>query len=158
MIRKPLAGSLAVCARVLSRAQGQAVARQKPFKIDGGGTAPDRIPLPGNSAPHWAVGNANRPGKYYAKARSKRSQQPRAFLRALLARFGPTTPKQFGAKHETCPHVAGHVWPLVHSVLPGRGGGSEAVPPILAAADSQTPMSNSRWSLQNKDSSVIRSS
>ena len=96
MIRKPLAGSLAVCARVLSRAQGQAVARQKPFKIDGGGTAPDRIPLPGNSAPHWAVGNANHPGKYYAKARSKRSQQPREFLRALLARFGPTTPTRAG--------------------------------------------------------------
>jgi hypothetical protein len=28
-----------------------------------------------------------------------------------LARFGPTTPKQFGAKHQTCPHLAAHVRP-----------------------------------------------
>ena len=25
--------------------------------------------------------------------------------------FGPTTPKQFGAKHQTCPHLAVHVPP-----------------------------------------------
>ena len=28
-----------------------------------------------------------------------------------LARVGPTTPKQFGAKHQTCPHLAVHVPP-----------------------------------------------
>ena len=28
-----------------------------------------------------------------------------------LARFGPTTPKQFGAKHQTNPYLAVHVPP-----------------------------------------------
>ena len=28
-----------------------------------------------------------------------------------LARFGPTTPKQFGGKHQTCPHLAVHLPP-----------------------------------------------
>jgi hypothetical protein len=96
MIRKPLVGNSAVCALALSPAQSQAVAQQKPFKIDGGGAALDGIPLPGNSAPRWAVGNANYPGKYYVRARSKCAQQPRGFLRALLARFGPTTPTRLG--------------------------------------------------------------
>src|SRR5271156_4069828 len=31
--------------------------------------------------------------------------------RVVLAHVGPTTPKQFGAKHQTCPHLAFHVPP-----------------------------------------------
>jgi hypothetical protein len=67
MFRKPIVASLAVCALALTLAQSQAVAQEKPFKIDGGGTAPDGIPLPGNSAPHWAVGNGTFLGKYYGQ-------------------------------------------------------------------------------------------
>ena len=42
-----------------------AQAQVKPFKIVGAGIAPDGIPLPGGSAPHWAIGQATHLGRYY---------------------------------------------------------------------------------------------
>ena len=45
-------------------------------------------------------------------------------VRDNLTRFGPTTPKPFGAKHQTCPHSAAHAPWLIemvvgHPSLPG---------------------------------------
>ncbi len=46
-------------------ATGAADAHAQPFKIDGGGPAPQGLPLvPGTSAPHQATGNANYLGHY----------------------------------------------------------------------------------------------
>jgi hypothetical protein len=48
----------------LALAHPEAKAQVKPFKITGEGVGPHGIPLPGDSAPHTAVGNANFLGKY----------------------------------------------------------------------------------------------
>jgi len=64
MFHNRLAVGLSLCAVALVLAPNQAQAQVKPFKITGGGTAPDGIPLPGGSAPHSAVGHANFLGKY----------------------------------------------------------------------------------------------
>ena len=70
MFRNRLAAGLNRCVPCPGRmAPKQAEAQVKPFKITGGGTAPDGIPLPvidggSGTAPHSAVGNANFLGKY----------------------------------------------------------------------------------------------
>jgi hypothetical protein len=64
MFRNRLAACLTLFALALVLAPNQAQAQTKPFKIAGGGIAPDGIPLPGGSAPHWAVGNGTFLGKY----------------------------------------------------------------------------------------------
>ncbi len=64
MFGNRLAARLTLCALALLLAPNQAEAQVKPFKIAGGGIAPDGIPLPVNSAPHSAVGNANFLRKY----------------------------------------------------------------------------------------------
>ena len=58
----PLVSLLAI----LVVASGPAQAQVKPFKITGGGTAPDGIPIftGGPAAPHNATGNATHLGKY----------------------------------------------------------------------------------------------
>lgn len=55
-----------VALAVLSMAVPRADAQVKPFKIKGGGLAPNGVSLvPGVAVPHWAVGEANELGKYY---------------------------------------------------------------------------------------------
>jgi hypothetical protein len=49
---------------VLALACNLAEAQTKPFKISGGGIAPDGFPLPGGHAPHWAVGEGTFLGRY----------------------------------------------------------------------------------------------
>jgi hypothetical protein len=48
----------------LALACGMAQAQTKPFKISGGGIAPDGFPFPVDSAPHSAVGHGTFLGKY----------------------------------------------------------------------------------------------
>lgn len=68
MIRNPRFATLAVCTLALAFAQNQAQAQVKPFKIIGGGLAPEGIALiPGTPAPHWAVGTATELGKYHGE-------------------------------------------------------------------------------------------
>jgi hypothetical protein len=66
MIRNPLMAAIAVFTLVMALAQSQAEAQVKPFKVTGGGTAPDGIPLfvGAPPAPHNATGNATHLGKY----------------------------------------------------------------------------------------------
>jgi hypothetical protein len=65
MLRNRIAVSLTVCALALVLAQSQAQAQVKPFKVTGGGTAPDGIPVfPGGLASHNATGTATHLGKY----------------------------------------------------------------------------------------------
>ena len=49
---------VAVLAAVLALACQGAQAQVRPFQIVGAGVAPEGIPLPPNSGPHWAVGEA----------------------------------------------------------------------------------------------------
>src|SRR5262249_54781735 len=68
MFRSPRLAILAVCTLALGFAQNQAQAQVKPFKITGGGLAPEGIALaPLTPAPHWAVGNGTELGKYYGE-------------------------------------------------------------------------------------------
>ena len=54
---KPVVVCLAALAAVLSLPCSKAEAQVKPFKVTGGGLAPEGISLiPGVAAPHWAVG------------------------------------------------------------------------------------------------------
>ena len=65
MFRSRIAVRLAVGALALVLASNQAQAQVKPFKLTGGGTAPDGIPVfPGGLASHNATGNATHLGKY----------------------------------------------------------------------------------------------
>jgi hypothetical protein len=66
MIRNRLAVGLTVCALALVLTPDQAQAQTKPFKVSGGGTAPDGIPLflGAPPAPHNATGTATHLGKY----------------------------------------------------------------------------------------------
>lgn len=64
MFGKCMAAGLTVCALTLVLPPNQAQAQVKPFVIVGAGIAPDGIPLPGFSAPHWAVGEASFLGNY----------------------------------------------------------------------------------------------
>lgn len=60
--------SLVVLAGALVLFSRNAEAQVKPFKITGGGFAPDGIALtPGTPGPHWAVGNATELGEYYGQ-------------------------------------------------------------------------------------------
>jgi hypothetical protein len=68
MIRNPKIAALAVCTLALAFVQSQAQAQVVPFKVTGGGIAPDGVPSnPGQSLPHWAIGNATELGKYYGQ-------------------------------------------------------------------------------------------
>ena len=68
MHRIRLAAVLPLCALAMvltwSEAQAQVT---RPFKIVGAGEGPDGIPLPGNSAPHWADGYGTFLGSYYGQ-------------------------------------------------------------------------------------------
>ena len=58
-----LSGALLLA--ILTLACPEAQAQVKPFKITGGGVAPDGLPLPGQPGrSHWSVGNASQLGKY----------------------------------------------------------------------------------------------
>ena len=68
MFLKRLAAGLTVCTLALVLAPSQATAQDGPFKITGGGTAPNGIPLPGEAPrPHRAVGLATDLGLYYGE-------------------------------------------------------------------------------------------
>ena len=66
MFRNRFAVGLTVCALALVLTPDQAQAQTKPFKVTGGGTAPDGIPLfvGAPPAPHNATGTATHLGKY----------------------------------------------------------------------------------------------
>jgi hypothetical protein len=65
MLGKRFVSTLAICALALVLGQNRAEAQVKPFKISGGGLAPDGIALvPGTPAPHSAAGNATELGNY----------------------------------------------------------------------------------------------
>ncbi len=64
---KAIVVSIGALLAVVALSSQQAQAQVKPFKIVGGGIAPHGIPLPGGSAPHWAVGVATHLGKYYGE-------------------------------------------------------------------------------------------
>jgi hypothetical protein len=66
MFRNRFAVGLAVCALALVLAPNQAEAQVKPFKVTGGGTAPDGLPVFTGypPAPHNATGTATHLGKY----------------------------------------------------------------------------------------------
>jgi len=58
--RLALLALVAVCSLTVA-----AQAQVKPFKITGGGIAPEGLPLPGQAGrQHWSVGNATHLGKY----------------------------------------------------------------------------------------------
>jgi hypothetical protein len=61
-----VSAGLMFCALALVLAPNQAEAQVKPFKVTGGGTAPDGLPLfvGAPPAPHNATGNATHLGKY----------------------------------------------------------------------------------------------
>src|SRR5262249_47188307 len=60
----PLAALAAVFTLACHRAEAQVV----PFKVVGGGVAPDRLPLETDvAAPHWAVGVATGLGEYFGQ-------------------------------------------------------------------------------------------
>jgi hypothetical protein len=66
MSRTPIILAVAVCSFALVLAQGQANAQTVPFKITGGGTAPDGLPFPNQpSRPHWSVGVGTQLGQYH---------------------------------------------------------------------------------------------
>jgi len=68
MFRNRVAAGLTFCALALVLAPNQAEAQCKPFKIIGGGIAPNGLPLPGEPGrPHWAVGFATDLGFYYGE-------------------------------------------------------------------------------------------
>jgi hypothetical protein len=57
---------LAALGALLALACPRAEAQVKPFKVTGGGVAPNGLSLvPGTPTPHWAVGEATELGKYY---------------------------------------------------------------------------------------------
>jgi hypothetical protein len=58
---------LVVLVAVLTLATHRADAQVKPFKVTGGGLAPDGVSLVGAASPHWAVGVATELGKYYGE-------------------------------------------------------------------------------------------
>jgi hypothetical protein len=65
MFRKSIVVAFAVCAVALALAPGRAEAQTEPFKIVGGGIAPDGLPLPGEPPrSHSSVGVATHLGKY----------------------------------------------------------------------------------------------
>jgi hypothetical protein len=65
MFRNRIAASLTFCALALVLAPNRAEAQVKPFKVTGGGNAPDGIPVfPGGLASHDATGTATHLGKY----------------------------------------------------------------------------------------------
>jgi hypothetical protein len=65
MFRRPIVLAFAVCTLALALMQGRAEAQSEPFKITGGGIAPDGLPFPGQpSRSHWSVGVGTHLGKY----------------------------------------------------------------------------------------------
>jgi hypothetical protein len=58
---------LVALATVLAVACSTASAKTKPFQIVGAGIAPDGFPFPGQSAPHWAVGEGSFLGLYFGQ-------------------------------------------------------------------------------------------
>jgi hypothetical protein len=64
---KSIVVPLTAIVAVLALGSSPVMAQEKPFKISGAGIAPDGIPLPGESAPHWSIGKATHLGKYYGE-------------------------------------------------------------------------------------------
>jgi len=92
MFRNRLAAGLTLCALALVLAPNQAQAQVKPFKITGGGTAPDGLPLTLDTpAPHNAVGNATELGKYSAEGFFQLDE----FIDPLNAYFSSSQPCVF---------------------------------------------------------------
>jgi hypothetical protein len=62
------AARLIALAMVFALTAGKAEAQVKPFKISGGGIAPQGLPLPGEDPrPHWAIGEATHMGRYFGE-------------------------------------------------------------------------------------------
>ncbi len=65
MFAKPIVRALVACTVALALVQGWAEVRAEPFKILGGGVAPDGLPLPGQDPrSHWSVGFGTDLGRY----------------------------------------------------------------------------------------------
>jgi hypothetical protein len=81
---------------LLTLACHEAQAQVKPFKISGGGVAPDGLPLPGQPArSHWSVGNATHLGKYAGDGTVKTDS----------ADFDPSTGKIIGEFGSGSPYI-----------------------------------------------------
>ena len=65
MVRRPIVLMCAVCTIAFAPATTRAEAQTRPFRIAGGGIAPEGLPLPDEAPrPHWSVGTATSLGKY----------------------------------------------------------------------------------------------
>jgi hypothetical protein len=86
---KSFAIPLLALVAVLTLACCQAEAQVKPFKITGGGFAPQGLSLvPGVPSPHWAVGHATELGRYYGAGNVQLLQFTSATT-ADFSSFGP---------------------------------------------------------------------
>jgi hypothetical protein len=100
MFRKPLCRPFQalLAAAVAFACAGAAKAIEIPFKIKGGGVAPEGLPLPGQEArPHWSIGEGTRLGRYSGDGAVQTDFALPVSKNALAGEFGGATPYVFTA-------------------------------------------------------------
>jgi hypothetical protein len=98
MFRKALVAIGVVGMFTLAIVPSQAQAKDKPFKITGGGVAPNGFPLPGGgSSAHWAVGHATHLGKYHGEGAVQTDSASFLPDGTVIGEFGSAVPFEFTA-------------------------------------------------------------